>query len=756
MDSQNKFIGKSLARVDARIKVQGREKFITDMFIDGMLYAYPVFSSIPFGKIKKVDISQAGKVDGFIGYIDSGDIKGINQVGVIKDDQPLFAENIVRFIGDVVGCTIAETENAAFRAARLVKVDYEEYIPYFTIEDSIAGGERLIHHSNEACSHNVLKGDIERGFSESYMIVEAEFKTPLQEHYYFEPQGCLVIPETDGSVHVLGSLQCPFYVRKAVAQVLGTPQSMVRVTQTPTGGAFGGKEDVPSELCARAAVGAVKTGRPIKMVYRRSDDIQATSKRHAFKMKYKVGVSNDGRLIAADVSMQLNAGAYTSLTPVVSYRSAMQALGPYNIPHVRVCSKSYFTNLPPAGAFRGFGSPQATFGHERMMDIVSEKLGIDPFEFRMMNIIKSGDTTQTGHRLLTSVGAIDTLEQVRQASLWKKGSPTEKRNHYLYGMGIATSHYGNCLGAAGWYLDGAGVKIQIHRDGSISIAFGLTEMGQGALTAVVQMSAEALGVNPRRVRVIPTDTQNVPDSGPSVASRNVVMTGNAIKDAADKLNPVLLSCAAEMMETDEKKILIENDTITDVSTGRMVSFEELTDYLFTQNKQMDQIGWWHVPELKYEPETGFGEAYFTYSYATHAAKVRIDTLTGKIRVLKVWAVHDVGKAINPAGIEGQVEGGVAQGAGWAVLENLQFEGGNITTDNLTTYLIPTMTDVPEVETSIVEEYEPLGPWGAKGIGEPAIIPTAAAIANAVSRAVGKQFNHLPITPEQVLDALAKG
>jgi CO/xanthine dehydrogenase Mo-binding subunit len=526
------------------------------------------------------------------------------------------------------------------------------------------------------------------------------------------------------------------------------------VEQAPTGGAFGGKEDIPSELCARVAVAAKVLNRPVRMVYSRSEDIQLTSKRHPFKMKYRVGVTREGKLTAAEVLLEENAGAYATLSTVVSYRAAAQALGPYVVSNVKVDSKSYYTNLPPNGAFRGFGSPQAAFGHERMMDIIAAELHMDPVEFRLKNIIHPGEETSTGQQLTEGVGAGETLRKAVDASRWKLFQPgVTEDGRYLKGLGVSTVHYGNCLGAAGWHMDGAGVKLQLHENGTASVAFGLVEMGQGALTVVVQMVAEALGISPWRVRVLPTSTHHVPDSGPSVASRNVVMTGNAVRDAARKLLPILKKTAAELLECAVDDVSIAEDKVTDVTTGNQLAFEELVQFLFQSNRSVEVQGWWHVRELEYDPQQGLGEAYFAYSFATHVAEVRVDRLTGRVHVDRIWAVHDVGRAINPAGVEGQVEGGTTQGTGWAVTERFQYQEGKVLTSNLSTYLLPTVQDVAQVDTVIVEAPEPEGPWGAKGIGEPAIIPTAAAIVNAVSSAVGVQIRELPLTPEKILSVL---
>lgn len=750
MDTQKHIIGTSQKRVDARAKTTGATRFLTDLSNPNMLHAAPVYATVPHGILKSMDIHDIEDDQDFVAFYSAADIPGQNQVGVIIEDQPLMADERVRYIGDSVGLLVARTEEAAHRLAGLVKVEIEPLPAIFTIADSRDAQSNFLHESNIACQHQVERGDLEAGFEASDKIMEAQFETPFQEHYYLEPQGCIAEYRPDGSIYIIGSIQCPFYVQKAVARALGLPFSKVSVEQAPTGGAFGGKEDVPSEICARTALAALLLKQPVKMVYRRAVDVQLTSKRHPFQMSYRVGVTRDGKLMAAEIKLEENAGAYATLSSVVSYRSAMQAMGPYVIPNISVESKSYYTNLPPTGAFRGFGSPQAAFGHERMMDVIAAELGLDPVEIRLRNILKVNTETLTGHHLTSSVGAEETLISAAEAAGWN-APHVSMDPRYITGYGVSLIHYGNCLGAAGWFMDGSGVKIKLHRDGSISVAFGLVEMGQGALTVVTQMTAEALGVESSRIHVLPTDTEQVADSGPAVASRNVVMTGNAIRNAAGKILPVLKEAAAELMDCDLNEVRIEKGRVLNIRNTEELPFQELTNYMYLSNRPMDVSGWWHVPELEYDAETGTGEAYFTYSYATHIAKVRVDTVTGLVRVEKIWASHDIGRAINPAGIEAQIEGGTAQGIGWALTENFKVELGRVLSDNLTTYLLPTAMDVGEIESILVEDPEPEGPWGAKGIGEPAIIPTAAAIANAVSQALGKPVNRIPILPDQILE-----
>ncbi len=745
-------LGKSINRPDAPGKTTGETRFLTDIAVDNMAHGAPVYSSIPFGEYTSIDLSEAKKVDGYIDFVSAKDIPAENQIGVIVPDQPLFADKTVRFIGDSIGLVVAETHEAAIEAAKAVSISYAEKTPYYTIDESRDAEDNFIDESNLACHHKVRKGDIQKGFVESDQIIEARFKTPYQEHYYLEPQACIASPNGSDKMKILGSLQCPFYIQKAIARVFDWPYENILVAQAPTGGAFGGKEDIPSEVCARAAVAAMKINRPVKVVYTRHDDAQLTSKRHPFQMHYKVGVKNDGTLVSAEILLEENAGAYATLSTVVSYRSCAQAMGPYVIPNIHVDSNSYLTNLPTTGAFRGFGSPQAAFGHERMMDVIANELGIGPMALRLKNVIKPGDQTQTAQVLNESVGAEETIQEAAKLAKWDTFNPT-KDGRYKYGLGMSSIHYGNCLGAAGWHMDGSGVNIKLFPDGNVHVAYGLVEMGQGSETAVRQMTAEAMGISMDRITVLPTNSAQVPDSGPAVASRNVVMTGNAIRNATKKFLPVLKNSAAKWMSCSIDDISISNDIINDRSSGTEIQFHELCDYMGKTQTDMEFTGWWHTPELDYDATTGIGEAYFSYSFATQIAKVKVDTLTGLVDVENIYAAYDVGKAINPSGIEGQVEGGSAQGIGWATTEDFKIKDGKVQTPNLTTYLLPTALDSADVETTIVEKPEPEGPWGAKGIGEPSIIPTAGAVANAVSNAIGIQMNEIPLTPERVLNAL---
>jgi len=729
-------VGTSLPREDAAAKLKGLTRFLPDLRLDGMLHARQLGSPAAHARILRLDLEAARALPGVAAVIGPEDIPGQNRVGVILDDQPLLAEGKVRYRGEPMALVAARTPEAAEAARAAIAFELEELPPVFDLDHLEAAPDAPIHESGPIAVHQkVRKGSVERGFAEAEAVVEVELFTGAQEHYYLEPQGCIAVPEGDGSLTLYGSLQCPFYVQRDVARVTGLAQSRVRVIQTPTGGAFGGKEDLPSEFCSRAAVLALATGRPVRLLLDREEDFTGTSKRHPFRIRGRLGATRDGRFTAMEIWQDADAGAYATLSPPVIYRACIQGAGPYRIPNVKVETRAWYTNQVPNGAFRGFGSPQACFGHERLVDAMAAELKMDPVELRRLNAIEVGDETVTGHRLDESVGLLETLSRAAAAAGPVVEEAAFEPGRWLFGTGHALMHYGNCLGKAGWHMDGAGAYLQLHADGSASCATGLTEFGQGARTVVLQMAADALGLRPEDVRLMPVDTALVPDSGPTVASRNVVMSGNAILDAARKLNERLAPLREEL---------------------GAVGMRELAGEAFRRNLNLAAEGWWHVPDLDFDMSKGRGEAYFAYSFATQSARVAVDRLTGNVRVLRVWAAHDVGKAVNPAGVQAQVEGGVAQGIGWALTEHYAREGGEILARNLSTYHLPTSIEIPEIETIIVEEPHSQGPFGAKSLGEPVIIPTAAAIAAAVSEAVGAAVTEIPIRPEQVLELIGKG
>ena len=763
-------VGAPVRRVDADDKVTGRARYLDDIALPGMAHAALVLPGVAHAIVRGVDGSRAGSVPGFVAVLTAADIPGENQVGCVDRDQPLLAGDRVRYSGDAVAITVANTPMAAREAARLVAPDLEELEGVFDAEAAMRADAPRVHEGDNAfLQYRVSRGDVDRGFDKADVIVERTFRTNHQEHSYLEPLGALAVPEEGGTITVYGAMQCPYYVQKAVAGVLGIPLARVRIVQTVTGGGFGGKEDVPSEICACAAVAAWRTGRPVKLVHTREEDFYRSSKRHPMVVRYKLGATRDGRFTAVDINIVADAGAYSTLTPVVLFRSVAHATGPYDIPNVRTKGYGVYTNRQTTGAFRGFGQPQTIFANESVIDEIADALGMDPIEIRLANCLAVGKRTATGQLLEESVGLPETLEVARDKSDWttKRADSrqrehdartadltpatnghgtTSDRGHRLHGIGVGSIYYGVSLGAKGLALDASGAHVNLYRDGSLRVAVGGTEMGQGLLTVLSQMASEVLGIPVTSVHVDHVDTSVVPDSGPSVASRTSLMTGNAVIDAATKLKRTLAKVAAGELGGAPEAARFENGQV--LVNGKSMAFEELAELCWARNVNTAEEGWYAAPESTFD-EDGQGDAYAVYSFATQVAEVEVDTRTGEVHVLRMTAAHDVGRVLNPVTLEGQLQGGVLQGVGMALYESMKTDGGTILTPNFSTYILPTSLDTPTISCHTIEAPYSKGPFGAKGIGETPAMPGAVAIANAVAHATGIRFTELPITAEAV-------
>ena len=758
-------VGAPVRRVDASDKVTGRAVYLDDMVVPGVLHAALVFPGCAHAVLRGVDASAARSMAGVRSILTADDIPGENQVGVIDADQPLLPFDRIRYEGDAVAIVVAETAALAREAADAVSVDLTELPGVFDAVKAMEPDAPLVHESGNVFLHDkVRKGDVDAGFDAADIIVEREFRTHHQEHCYLEPLAALAVPEDNGSMTVYGTMQCPFYVQKAVAGVLGLPLASVRVIQTVTGGGFGGKEDAPSEICACAALAAWKTGSAVKLVYSREEDFLRSSKRHPMHVTFKLGVRRDGTFTAAKIRAVADAGAYSTLTPVVVFRAAVHATGPYEIQNVETDVYGVYTNRQTTGAFRGFGQPQVIFANESVIDEVADAIGMDPVDIRLRNCLDVGKRTATNQLLTESVGLKETLERARELSGWDRkravqggrggqpGRASDDRDHVLRGIGVGSIYYGVSLGAKGLALDGSGAHINVYRDGSVRIGVGGTEMGQGLLTVLAQIAADSLGVPVDVIHVERADTSVVPDSGPSVASRTTLMTGNAVIDAAAKLRAVMGEVAADLLGTDASEVEFAGGTVGSVE--KSVTFAELAEQCWARNVSTAADGWYAAPESTFD-ENGQGDAYAVYSYATHVAEVEVDTETGQVSIVRVTAAHDVGRVLNPMTLEGQIEGGVLQGIGMALYEQMKTEGGAVVTPDFSTYIIPTAMDTPEIRTAFVEHPYSKGPFGAKGIGETPAMPGAVAVVNAVSSALGVRFNELPLTPERVRRALSE-
>ena len=763
--AETRLVGQGVARLDAAAKVRGQARYADDLSFPGTLYVKVIRADRPHARIKSLDLSQVEGHPQVACVVTPRDIPGENVVPVIYRDMPLLAAEVVRYVGEPIALIGAETPEAAEEAAALAQVSYEELPAVLDPLAAIAPGAPQVAIPEAAEAGNVFnhmvirKGDVAAGFAAADVIVEGEYRTGYQEHAYLEPQGVVAVPE-EGGMAIYGTLQCPFYVQNAVACVLGLPLSKVRVVQTATGGGFGGKEDMPSQLAAMAAVVAWKGGRPAKLVYDRAEDIIATSKRHPGVIRYRTGAKRDGTLVAVEVEFYYNAGAYQTLSSAVLWRGLVHAPGPYRIPNVKVDAYSVATNSVPCGAFRGFGSPQVIFAHESQLDELAKRLGMDPLELRERNALRVGDETATGQRLTESVGLLAAIERARELSRWpelkRQVEEFNRREGFRRrGIGVSTVMYGVGMGAKAPLLDKAGAYVKLEADGSVTVAVGNTEMGQGAITVLGQIAAETLGVRLSDVQLAPVDTSRVPDSGPTVASRTTTVAGAAVLDAMNKLRARVEEAAREFFGCAAVEIA-DSRVWPAGAPSEAVPISEVARWMWVHNWDLGATGWAQGAPVDWDPDTGQGNAYFVYAYACHIAEVEVDLLTGETHVRRFWAVHDSGKIVNPALARGQVAGGIAQGIGYALMEELKSEGGRIIAPSFTAYHIPTALDVPEdCVIDFVEAPYSGGPYGAKGLGEVPLMAAHAAVANAVSHAAGRRLREYPALPERVLE-LAQG
>ena len=762
-------VGKRVIRKDAKAKITGQAPYAYDLSFSDENYLEVIRSPYARATIQNIsiDYQELNKRGIVVGT--AKDIPGKNVVHVIHDDWPLLAEKIVNHVGEPVVILVGPDLKELRKARKYVEVIYKELPAVFDPVEAKDHPTIQIFEKNNVCSYwQQKKGDIQKGFEESEIIIENEYRTPAQEHAYIETNNAIGVPIGRESITVYGSMQCPFYVQRCVAEILGMDWSKVTIVQTTTGGAFGGKEDFPNMIGSLAAFGAWLIQKPVKYIMTREEDIETSSKRHPSVVRIKSGATKSGKLKAVQVEVFLNTGAYATLAPAVLYRAAMHAVGSYNCPNVDVQAYAVTTNLVPFGAFRGFGSPQVLFPVEEQMDRIADDIGMDPSEFRENNILRVGDTTSFGQKLKQSVGLERTLIAAREQSGWyekRKPSPTiskiledQKKGIYKHrGFGISTIFYGCFLGAAGKIMSRSGAYVQLEPDGSVRFAVGTTEMGQGMITVLSQIVAEEIGVDYSKIFMTPVDTSRVPDSGPTVASRATIMSGRALQDACQQLREILFEIVADEFNCESSDLQIKNQNIIDKNTKKhIVSVAKAITITYQKRGRVAATGWDVAPPTFYDNEKGQGDAYSAYAFATNIVEVEVDSEVGTVDVLNIWAAHDVGKAINPQTLEGQIEGGSLQGLGYGRYEQIVFTPkGEVLSNNLGTYLIPTTKDTPVIHSIIVEEPWEDGPYGAKGIGEQPLMGIAPALTNAISNAIGIRLNTIPATPEVVWAAIQK-
>lgn len=753
-------IGKTINRLDALDKVTGQAIYAADINFPNMLWGEVLYSQYAYAELKSVDAAEAKTIPGVT-------ILTANDLPAKKDwfgFQPL-AVNKVRFCGDVVAIAAAEDQETARKALAGVKVEYNPLKGVFTPEEALAEDAPILHESRKNnivpnSHYKVRKGDTTKAFKEADIVLEREYRTGLIEHSYLEPEAVVVLPKgPDGIITIYTCCQYPFSTRKAVSEILGMPFTKVRVIQTTVGGTFGGKEEVIGLLAARAALLAEAAGRPVKMVNSREDSFLQSSKRHPFTMKYRIGLKQDGTILALEAELIDDGGAYNARLKNMNWRASVHATGPYNIENVKVDVYGVHTNNVYGGAMRGYSSPQTIFANESLIDEAAQVLNMDPVEFRLKNCFKDRSITATGQVLKNKVPLTKTILRV-QEELKKLQEQNETaalaENNFKYGYGLACCFRGCGLGAE--YADATGAIITIQRDGSIYIASSLSEVGQGLKTVCAQIAAETLGVGIERITFLDTDTLFVQDGGSTVASRGTYIGGNAVLDGAKQLSATLITTAAGILGCEFEDVVVKDEIysakgLSGSDPELSITFEELILECAKQGKNLQAVGWYNPGQVHIDPDTGEGNAYPDYSFGCVGASVKVDLNTGRVYVLDIVADHDVGKAINPECIRGQVNGGVAMGVGFALMENFRTQEGRPLDHNFESYLIPTSLDVPTVKMILVEDGESDGPFYAKSLGEPATEMVGAAVARAVANAIDVNINSLPLSPEKIMGSL---
>jgi CO/xanthine dehydrogenase Mo-binding subunit len=748
-------VGVSIPKAEAPDKVTGRALYLDDLRVPGMLHGRTVRSTIAYGRIRKIELDPAFDWKGIV-VADHRDIPGENVVALIAEDQPLLAAEEIRHAEEPILLLAHEDPERVEAASRAVRIEYEMLEPVLTVEDSL-DRKVLIHGEDNIFKEiSIQRGDLEAQFAAADMIVEGTYRVGHQEHIYIENNGMLAERTKDGGLLVRGSLQCPYYVHHALIRAFRLPPEKVRVVQTVTGGGFGGKEEYPSMIGAHAALLAWKSGRPVKIMYDRLEDIAATTKRHPAVMRVRAGVKRDGTFTAYDMDCVMDGGAYVTLSPVVLSRGAIHGAGPYRWPAARIRARAVATHTPPNGAFRGFGAPQTQFAVECHLDKIAAELGMDPIELRRRNAIRVGDTTPTGQTLRESVSAHECLEETARLSSYVakrakfdlanaaaakaeravKGRAPARR--LRRGIGLALAYHGAGFTGSGETRLGSVAALDLTPDGRPRALTSNTEIGQGTQTIFAQMVADPLGISPDLVLVQQPDTLEVPNSGPTVASRTCMVVGG-----------LLARCGERMRERLE--LFVERPIRGDAdfrSVARRFLKERGALRIEQQYKKPDWIQW--------DDEHYRGDAYPVFSYGACAVEVEVDLDTGETRVVDVVTAQDIGKAIHPVLAAGQIEGGTLQALGWALLEEVRWKDGRIWNHQLTNYIIPTSADAPPMRVEIVENPFSGGPFGAKGVGElPMDVPAPAVIA-AIAHATGRRLEQIPVTPERLLHALSNG
>jgi len=751
-----KQVGKPLVRTDVPGKAAGRTRYAGDHVMPDMLHAKVLRSTLASARLKSIDVTEARALPG-VACIMTGadlpdrlaptDIPGQTGRKRLETDQQILVRRRVRYHGEPLALVAAETVAIAERATELIDYELEPLPGVFDPIEAAKPGAPLVQGTdNVVATYKVRKGDLEAGFAAADRIVENTFRTPFQEHAFLEPEVGLAWVDENDVINIRMSTQVIEHFR-FIAEAVGVPHNKVRILGSLVGGGFGGKEDITVEVYL--ALLAKATSRPVRLAYTREDSFFGHGKRHPFVITHRTGVTDDGKITALQVDIVADAGAYVFLSPYVLLYGTVAAPGPYRIDNVHVDAKAVATNNMYTSAFRGFGAVQACAAHEQQMEEIAAALGMDSLELRRKNFLATGDQTVTGFPVESAIWTDDCMTKAWEAL----GEATPDQGPMKIGRGVGC--YQQSYGRITWLHDTSEAWVGVEMDGTVVVRSGVTDIGAGQVSALGQIAAEVLGVTLDDVTIYNSDSATTPLAGTTTATRALYMTGNAVRQAAEAIRGRLAARAArELGVTPEAVDLADSRVFVADDPERAVAFKDLVAICASEGIHRSELVMFRAPFTDpIDPETGQGRVHPDYAYGAHAVEVAVDTETGEVTVLKSIGAHDVGQAINPQAVAGQIEGGTAQGHGYALSEEMLFEEGQLVTPSFSEYLIPTAMDMPRVQSIILESRSGLGPFGAKGIGEPAMTAVAPAIANAVADAIGVRIFELPITPERVVRVL---
>ncbi|HYW66829.1 MAG TPA: xanthine dehydrogenase family protein molybdopterin-binding subunit [Candidatus Dormibacteraeota bacterium] len=734
-------VGASVPRKEGRGKVTGQARYVDDMVLPGMLYGATVRSRLPRGKIKKFNFGPGINWNEFV-VVSPEDIPGKNCIALLDEDQPCLADGIANHPEEPLLLLAHADRHVLPKAVEAVSVEYDPLPAIFSMEESERLSQIIWGADNTFESFVIEKGDVDAVWENADHIVEGEYTTGAQEHLYIENNGMIAAFDQRQGLTVWGSLQCPFYVHKALMKLCDLPADRVRVVQMETGGAFGGKEEYPSMIAAHAALLAIKSGKPVKIIYDRMEDMAATTKRHPSRTRHRTAVSKDGSILGGEIEFTLDGGAYKTLSPVVLSRGAIHAGGPYYWPSIRIRARAVATNAPPHGAFRGFGAPQSLFALERHMDRIAHAVGLSSVEIRRRNLLKPGQTTTTGQVVREEINLGKLLDRALELSDYyakkEKFAAENQQGRQKKGIGIAAFLHGAGFTGSGERYLGSVVGVEAGADGSVRILVSSTEFGQGTKTALCQIVAEALGLRYEDVGIAQPDTKEVPNSGPTVASRTVMVVGKLVQSAAAGIKQTLTArgMLGDSYSPEEFRAACR------AYVAEHGKFRCLARY-----EQPDDVAW--------DEKEHRGSAYAAFAWAVYVAEVSVDLATYSVSVDDFVALQEVGKVLHPVLASGQIIGGVAQAIGFALYEKVIWEKGRMQNGQMTNYIMPTSADLPAIRVYFEELGNVHGAYGAKGIGELPMDGPAPAILNAIEDALDVPFNSIPLLPEDIFDALAE-